>query len=312
MNNILFIGGAGFIGSSLINKLLKETDYSIFVLEPAFANVSRIQGLNVTIFREKLDNTKRIEEIVIIHKISCIVHLVSGLIPGSGYDEFIEEVQNVVFPTMRLSQLCSKIGIKLVFYSSGGTVYGNRHNLMPFVEDDERKPISYYGLTKLMIENNILFEHRTQGLEYLILRPSNPYGHGQSINGKQGFIAVALGKALRGETIDIWGDGSSIRDYILINDLCEIFVGILKANIINTTLNIGSGIGYSLNQIIDIIKKTTKYNLKINYTAARSQDVSTMVLSTNKLKSLISFKITPLEVGIKSFFDDIKKSQSIL
>ena len=305
MNNILFIGGAGFIGSSLIKRLVKEDNISICVLEPPAANLSRIEGLNVKVFRDTLANTERIEEIIKICEINCIVHLVSTLIPGSGYEDFKDEVQKVVFPTMCLSQLCSKLGVKLIFFSSGGTVYGNRNISIPFAEDEERSPISYYGLTKLMIENNILFEHRTQGLEYLILRPSNPYGYGQSLNGKQGFIAVALGKVLQGETIEIWGDGSSIRDYIYICDLCEIFIRILQSNIVDTTLNIGSGNGYSINKILEIIEKCTSQKVSVTYTPARSQDVSTMILSTKKLKSFIDFEITPLEVGIKYMHTDI-------
>lgn len=307
MRNVLFIGGAGFIGATLIRHLVAEKNkYQIFVLEPTFANVSRLEELDITIFRGELSNFDFIESLIRNHKIETIVHLVSTLIPGSGYEDYKREIQNVAFPTMRLTQLCSELNIKFVYFSSGGTIYGNRLDSIPFVETDECKPISYYGLTKLMLENNILFEHRTQGLQYLIVRPSNPYGHGQNLNGKQGLIAVAVGRVLAGETIEVWGDGSSIRDYIYIEDLGCIFYKLLENEIVNTIVNIGSGKGYSVNDILSILGKISDRPVNVEYRPARSADVSTMILSTKKLSSLVDVKLTPLEEGIKRFFSEEK------
>lgn len=302
-NNVLFIGGAGFIGSALIHTLVqRNSDCSVFVLEPSFANTSRLENIDVKTYRGELSDFDILESIIRKNKIDIIIHLVSTLIPGSGYEDYKKEIQNVLFPTLRLTQLCSELGVRFVYFSSGGTVYGNRQEPIPFVETDERKPISYYGLTKLMIENNILFEHRTQGLQFLIVRPSNPYGHGQALNGKQGIVAVALGKILTGETIEIWGDGSSIRDYIYIDDLACIFSQLLENNVVNTILNIGSGVGYTINQIIDTIKNTVEEDVIVEYKPARSADVSTMILSTKRLKETIDLKLTPLEDGIKNFY----------
>lgn len=305
MYNILFIGGAGFIGSSLIRKLLsKRNDVNVFVVEPGFANTSRLDGLNITLYRSDLGNFDFIESIIRKNKIDTIVHLVSTLIPGSGYEDYKKEIQTVAFPTFRLTQLCSELGIKFVYFSSGGTVYGNRKNPIPFKESDEREPISYYGLTKLMIENNILFEHRTQNLRYLIVRPSNPYGHGQALNGKQGIIAVAIGKLLNGDAIEIWGDGSSVRDYIYIDDLADAFCKLLDKNIVNTTVNIGSGEGYSVNDILEKLQKVSSKPMNVEYKPARNADVSTMILSVDKLRSLIDLRLTPLTEGMRIFYEE--------
>ena len=156
--NILFIGGAGFIGSALIRVLLeKDKSTNIIVIEPSFANVSRLEEMNVNIIRCELNDIDVIEQIINSHKINIIVHLVSTLIPSSNYEDYKNEILTVAFPTLRLTQLCSKLKIKFVYFSSGGTVYGQRTNSIPFTESDKREPISYYGLTKLMLENNILF-----------------------------------------------------------------------------------------------------------------------------------------------------------
>lgn len=308
MKNILFIGGAGFIGSTLIRHVLERNeDVKVCVIEPSFANVSRLDGMDVTIFRSELGNFDYIESIIRKQKIDTIVHLVSTLIPGSGYEDYKKEIQNVAFPTMRLTQLCSELGVKFVYFSSGGTVYGNRKEPVPFAETDEREPISYYGLTKLMLENNILFEHRTQCLQYLIIRPSNPYGHGQALNGKQGIIAVALGKILSGNTIEVWGDGTSIRDYIYIDDLGRIFCQLLENDIVNTTVNIGSGEGYSVNDILKKLESIVEEPVRVDYKPARSADVSTMILSTDRLSSYVDLELTTLDEGMRLFYNEEKQ-----
>lgn len=307
INNVLFIGGAGFIGSNLIKTLLRrDSRVKIFVIEPIMANISRLNGLPITIFRCSLDDIDQIETIIIGNKIETVVHLVSTLIPGSNFDDYKREIQNVAFPTFRITQLCSERGVKFVYFSSGGTVYGNRKDATPFVETDSRNPISYYGLTKLMLENNILFEHRTQGLKYLILRPSNPYGHGQALNGRQGFIAVAIGRVLKNEKIEVWGDGSNIRDYIYIDDLANIFCSLLEKDTSNEIVNIGSGIGYSINDILDAVTEVTNRKLDVVYKPNRDADVSTMILSTKKLHSIVDYKGTSLHDGLRIFYDEEK------
>jgi UDP-glucose 4-epimerase len=308
MKNILLLGGAGFIGSNLVQELLCRKDYNINVLELEFASVSRIEALPAKIFRGNISDTDLLESILLNEKIEIVIHLVSTIIPGSCYDDFKREFTDVIFPSIRLMEICCKKNVKFVYFSSGGTVYGDRTGeVIPFVEADEMAPISYYGWSKQMMENSILYMNRTQGLRYLILRPSNPYGHGQNLHGKQGFIAVALGKILAGEPITVWGDGSSIRDYIYIDDLCKAVVDLLgNEEVVNTTLNIGSSIGYSVNQILDVIKNVVSEPVEVEYVAARQADVSSMVLDTRKLRNLISFNPISIERGIDIFYNSLK------
>lgn len=309
MKNILLLGGAGFIGSNLIRELLCRKDYKICVLEPEFASVSKIETLPVKIFRGNISDTDLLESILVNEKVYTVIHLVSTIIPGSSYDDYEREFTNVIFPSIRLMEICCRRNVKFVYFSSGGTVYGNRQggSATPFVENDPMAPISYYGWSKQMMENSILYMNRTKGLRYLILRPSNPYGHGQNLHGKQGFVAVAFGKILAGEPITVWGDGSSIRDYIYIDDLCKAVVDLLgNEDAVNTTLNIGSGKGYSVNQILEIIKRIVTEPVFVNYVSARLADVSSMVLDTRKLKNIISFNPIPIERGIEIFYNNVK------
>lgn len=305
--SILFIGGAGFIGSNIIRWLDKEK-FRVVVIEPRGAYLGRLDGMDVDLLEGSLCNIELVKEVIEQQDIQIVVHLVSTLIPGSTYEDYKKEYKDVIFPSIELMELCAQKGIRFVYFSSGGTVYGNRNDVLPFTETDAMNPISYYGWSKQMMENSIQFMHRTVGLDYLVVRPSNPYGHGQNLYGKQGLVAVAMGKLLRNEEIEVWGDGSAVRDYIYVDDLARIFVKLIEEDVHNTTLNIGSGRGYSVNDVLAFLKIVTGRELKIVYQNPRPVDVSSMVLDTSRLKSLISYEVTPFMDGIKKYYEEVKEN----
>lgn len=312
MQNILFLGGAGFIGSNLVHYFLKDNEYKVFVFEPTFALLDRLADVrdNITVIRGSIGDFDLVKCIIEDYRIDILVHLVSTLVPGSTYEDFKREFENVVFPTVRIMDLCADKGVKFIYFSSGGTVYGNSVKGEHFRETDHLSPISYYGLTKQILENNVLFENRRGKLNYLIVRPSNPFGRGQSLHGNQGFIAIAIGKILAGDPIEVWGDGSSVRDYIYIDDLADAFYKLVKRNVNNEIVNLGSGYGYSINDIINRLRNFMDFPFKINYKESRSVDVNSMVLDISKLKSLVDVKHTHLEDGIKMFYQYIKDKES--
>lgn len=303
MRRILFIGGAGFIGSNLIRVLIKE-DYDIHVCEPVNAPLHRLQGLDVKIHNCSLTDIALVSEIIKQNGIDIVVHLVSTLIPGSSYDDYKEEYKHVIFPSIELMEICAQKKVRFVYFSSGGTVYGNRTDVYPFIETDPMAPISYYGWSKQMMENSIQFMHRTKGLKYLIIRPSNPYGRGQNLFGKQGLVAVAIGKVLKNETVEVWGDGSAVRDYIFIDDLATVFKQLMDIDVINETLNIGSGRGYSVNDVLAFLKIVSHVDFKIEYKNPRPVDVSNMVLDLSRLKHYVDYEFTPFMEGIKQFYHE--------
>ena len=160
-----------------------------------------------------------------------------------------------------------------------------------------------------MMENSIQFMHRTKGLKYLILRPSNPYGHGQNLYGKQGLVAVAIGRVLKNEAVEVWGDGSAVRDYIFIDDLAIVFKQLMNIDVINETLNIGSGRGYSVNDVLAFLKIVSHEDFRIEYKNPRSVDVSNMVLDLSRLKHYVNYEFTPFMDGIKQFYNESLTNQ---
>lgn len=304
MANILVIGGSGFIGANIIKFLLKSNNH-IFVYEVLGADTSRLNPFNVTLLFGKLSDTDNFTSVLDYNKIEVVIHLASALIPSSTFEACQNEMNCIVLPTMKLLPILSKRNIKLVYFSSGGTIYGRSSINRALKEDDRTEPICYYGGTKLLLEQMIRIEREYSKLDYLIIRPSNPYGPGQNIFGRQGLIATSLGKIQKNEPLTIWGDGLVVRDYIYIDDLAQAVCDLLEKNICYETYNIGSGIGYSINQVIDIIKQINE--LEVIYTEGRSVDVSCLILDVTKIKNTIKFAPLPIEEGIKSFLEYIKE-----
>lgn len=289
------------MGKALIRQM--NLLFNVIVLEPDEKKLSVLAEYGVTAINGELKNIDLIESLINDYRIDTVVHLASMLIPSSGFQEFQEELKDIVLPTIELIHICSNNATKFVFISSGGTVYGEPNCKSPIKEDFTTAPISYYGLSKKIIEDAILFERREHNLQFLILRPSNAYGPGQNVSGQQGLIGVAIHKALCNEPLTIWGDGNNSRDYIYIEDLSTIVASILNDDIINKTINISSGQGYTEQDIIDAVNKIADTRIVTKYQSARHYDVSSAVLDNSLMQKLVPVKLIPLELGISKFYE---------
>lgn len=306
--NIMIIGGAGFIGSALVHMFVKKNVFSVVVIEPERANIDRLIDIvdKIKIIRTDIKNTIVIYDCIRNDKIDTIIHLASTLIPSSTLYAYQNELTNLITPTLDIIKIASEYNAKFVFFSSGGTIYGNKKSVK-LKETDIPEPISYYGMSKHIIEQSIFFEHRTTGLKYLILRPSNPYGPGQNLYGRQGFIAVCLGKIINNVPIEVWGDGSVIRDYLYIDDLSEIVCHLLEKDLEYHVLNIGSGVGYSVNEVIECIKRHVQAPFQVEYKEERNIDVSSMILDIHKLSLFCPYNPLSLDEGVGRFIKYLMK-----
>jgi len=296
-NNILIIGASGFIGKNIVDSL-KNAGHKLFFMT---RNVNSFKHENNNKCYCSLNDSKLIFRFIEENDINIVIHLASSLIPSSSEESFNEELSNIILPTYRLID-CSEKNIKFIFFSSGGTIYGKANSKI-ISENSSKNPINYYGYSKLLLEEYILFKYRTNQLQYLILRPSNVYGRYQRADKNQGFIAVAIDKILHDKTIEIWGDGKVIRDYIYVEDVATITKKLIENNIENKILNIGSGEGYSLNEILTIFSSIFSKDIKVKYTEKRSVDVDKMILDVSLLRENINFTLTPLDKGINQYID---------
>jgi UDP-glucose 4-epimerase len=246
-----------------------------------------------------IHDLEKIKDIITTYKVTHIIHLASNLIPSSDETDFQKELAYVIAPTFKMIDLIKETDIRFIFFSSGGTIYGKTSGLSN--EDDQLEPITLYGYSKLMVENYIRFRHRTDSLKFIILRPSNVYGRYQKHNRPQGFIAVATSKMMRNQPIEIWGDGMVTRDYIDVEDVSQAVKSLLLKDIFNITVNISSGLGYNLKEIIHILETALNKKADITFTEKRNVDVDSIILDNSKIKGYIRFNPKAIKAGIENF-----------
>jgi UDP-glucose 4-epimerase len=271
------LGGAGFIGSHLAQGLLAEGhqvrifDRPNLLLPPELRSDPRIEW-----FEGDFLNQDELALAVVGSEV--VFHLVSATLPKSSNDNPVYEVESNINGTLRLLEIARLNGVRrVIFASSGGTVYGLPQSL-PIAESHPTQPLVSYGIAKLAIEKYLHMYQALHGLEYCVLRLANPFGERQRVSAAQGAVAVFLHRALHGETIHIWGDGSVTRDYIYIKDAISAFIKAMSWQGSQRVFNIGSGQGLSLNDILAAMEKLLGRPVTRSYEPARNFDVPVNVL----------------------------------
>lgn len=298
----LILGGNGFIGSHLVDKLLAE-GHSVRVFDK-YPERYRQPLQQVDYCFGDFGNRGLLAEA--LHGIDLVYHLINTSLPKTSNDDPAYDVQSNVIETLFMLEKCVQFGVKkVVFISSGGTVYG-RPAQLPIAENGATEPECSYGIIKLTIEKYLALYRQLHGLDYVVLRPSNPYGSRQNPQGIQGAIPVFLGKVAKGEPIEIWGDGEVVRDYLYIDDLVDGLYRAAMSKSQERIFNLGSGQGYSLNDIVASIRAVTGADVRVNYKPGRSFDVPRIWLDINRAAKELAWKPqTSLDDGILRTWDFI-------
>ena len=274
---ILLLGGSGFLGKNL-EKMLVGQGCKV-------SSLSRTAGDNPQV-DYIVEDFYTMDWKFIPKNYDAIFLLVNQSYPRDEQGE--KHLESNINGTLRLCEaLKNNKNLRLVFFSSGGAVYGN--NLRPSIlVTDELQPISFYGLQKKMIESVLSFYRHSYHLDSKVLRISNPYGPGQRLTSGVGFITSLATNALLGKPTYIIGDGENVRDYIYVDDVISSCLCVLKYRGAMNTFNIGTGRGYSNNQLIQIFKEITGLSPDIIYLPQNSGDVRRNVLditlTTEELK----------------------------
>jgi UDP-glucose 4-epimerase len=237
--------------------------------------------------------------------IDDIVDLAHNSVPKTSFDDPVSDILDNLPAAVRFFQTaCSFPLRRVVFVSSGGTVYGKAQHL-PITEDHATVPISPYGITKLAIEKyGKMFQH-LQGLPLVIVRPANAFGEGQRPLAGQGFVATAIAAILRGDPVPIYGASGTIRDYLHVADVADAIVAALTKGSLGATYNIGSGLGRSNLEIVQIIGKylgrDDSVQSRVVRLPARPFDVPANVLDSSRLRQDTGWELAiPFEQGIET------------
>lgn len=300
MKNILLLGGTGFIGKNIIEFYSNDPRVNLVVLARNHNSIDLkdFNSKEIIIKIGSISDHNLIKNLITDCQINVIIHLVSGLIPSSSLDTFYESMADIVIPTFKLIDFISDKNIKFVFFSSGGTIYGEAKGVI--TESNNLNPINNYGFSKLIIENYIRLKSNTSLLKYIILRPSNVFGKHQRFDRNQGFISIAISKIYQEIPIEIWGDGNTVRDYIHINDVVKILEKLLSNNVLNETFNLSTGEGRSLLDIIEIIENHINIKAALSFKNKRNVDANAVILDNSSLLKSINHEFVDIDKGIKS------------
>lgn len=277
MKCVIF-GGGGFIGSAIADRLLRD-GYSLRIFERPRVLPYRIFNKNEHVEWVTGDMLSSHDVSEAIKGVDVVLHLVSFTLPKSSNDDLIYDVQSNLVATIQLlnAMIAQKIN-KIVFISSGGTVYGVPKYL-PIDEQHPTNPLVSYGITKLAIEKYLLMFQHLYGIKATILRVANPFGPRQRVETAQGAVTVFLYRAFYDQPIEIWGDGAITRDYIYIHDVADAFAKAVEYSGPHSVFNISSGMGTSLNELVDVLGKVFNKPIKSLYREGRPFDVPVSILS---------------------------------
>jgi len=232
------------------------------------------------------------------HAVDDVIYAVGTLHPQASNSDPITDVSTALIPLLAtLTHLDP--GVTFTFLSSGGTVYGDAVTT-PTPEDAPTEPVSSYGIMKLAGEKYTLLYQRLRQLRSRIVRIGNVYGPGQPYNRGQGVMGTLFDCAVSGRPLEVFGDGSFIRDYIHVDDMADAIVRLLDAPPEPSVVNIGTGIGTSISEAIDVVRAVSGEPIAVEYLPTRSVDVRRSVLDTRRLRDLISFHPRSLTDGVAS------------
>jgi len=247
-----------------------------------------VPGVDYRIF--ELNDRRQLD--AALQDIDVVFHLISSTVPKTANDNPLFDVRSNLVDSLILFECCIARKVrKIVYVSSGGTVYG-RPVALPVPETHPTEPECFYGVTKLAVEKYLALFGKEHGLDYAILRPSNPYGAGQDPHGPQGFIGVLCWKALSDEETVIWGDGGVVRDYVHVTDVADALVRAGTQPTPERIYNIGCGVGVSLNQVVHIMETMNRKPLRIRYEGARSFDIPAIYLDATRARTRLLWEPT--------------------
>jgi UDP-glucose 4-epimerase len=306
-NKCIIYGGGGFIGSHLCDELLNK-EYSVTIFDKLnFSRVNLAHNLNsIKIIEGDFNNEVDIQNS--LKNIDIVFHLVSSTLPANSNENPVYDIETNLISSLKLLEECVHQKIKkVIFISSGGTVYGVPGEL-PIKENHPLNPICSYGIVKKAIEDYLFMFNKIYGLEYYVFRLSNPYGERQNPFVAQGVIPVFLNRIIKNQEIEIWGNGKVTRDYIYIKDAVELLVKSLGYESKNKVFNLSSSKGHSLKELLKIMVSITGSKPEVIYKEGREIDVPESILDNSLARETFNWKpVTDINTGISNTYDYLKK-----
>lgn len=307
-NRILVLGGCGFIGSHVVDRFLSE-GHSVRVLSRG-PEIFRAPLQSVDYRFGELGNQTFLEES--LQGVDIVIHLVSTTTPKDSNEDMAFDIESNLIQTVRALRSCVKAGVsKMVYISSGGAIYGNPEK-SPVSENAPTAPLCSYGVVKLAVEKYLELFRNLEGFDSVSLRVSNPFGPRQNALGHQGVVAAILDRIHRRQPISVWGDGSVVRDFFYVGDLAEAIFQAAFHDTPSRVINIGSGVGLSLRDLLLVVRKELGLDFEVNYEPGRAFDVREIYLDISRAEAEMGWKPkTDLGGALRTTWDFVQRNSKV-
>lgn len=294
--NVLVTGGAGFIGSHIVDELLRR-GHQVAVLDNLSTGNIRFVNRNARFYQTDIVRDP-LERIFSVERPQAIVHQAAQVDVGKSLQNPFYDAQNNILGTIRLLMLAARFDVKKFIYASSCAVYGETGDIR-IAETEPLQPISLYGISKGTPEMYIRLFHKWHGLRYMILRYANVYGPRQTSKGEGGVVSIFLPKLLQHKRPTIYGDGNQTRDFVYVKDVAGANAAALE-HTANETVNIGCDQKTSVRQLYDMIANLIGTDLEPRYADARKGDIRHSRLSIEKAQRVLGWRPSySLEHGLK-------------
>ena len=301
MKKVLVTGGAGFIGSHVVDRFL-ESDYEVAAADNLVTgNIENINGKNIKFFNIDIRDREKLEELFSIEKPDYVIHLAAQVSVSSSVEDTVYDAEENIMSLINILELCKKYNTEKIVFSSTAAVYGIPEEV-PSKESNKTAPLSPYGLSKLTGEEYIKMYSGLFGVNYVILRYANVYGPRQSAHGEAGVVSIFNDKIKANGDIFIEGDGLQTRDFVFVKDVSKANFICATENIKNETFNVSTNTDISILELFNTMKKYSEYTKDAVHKEARKGDIRNSRLDNTKLLDSTSWKPEyTLDQGLKEY-----------
>jgi len=303
---ILITGGAGFIGSHLVDALVDK--HEVVVIDDLSTGFKENVNKNAKLFVTDIRNREEIFKIFRDEHPEVVFHLAAQINVRRSVKDPAMDAEINILGSLNLLEASIKFGVKkFIFSSTGGAIYGDTE-IIPTPETVEARPVSPYGCAKLSIEKYLHYYYVNHGLRYTSLRYANVYGPRQNPHGEAGVVAIFLDKMIKGENPIIFGDGKQTRDFVYVSDVVDANLLALKHLDIVDIFNIGTGIETDINTIFKILNSFFENKYKEIHAEAMPGEQRRSCLSYEKAERILGWKPRiDIETGLRKTHEYFKK-----
>ena len=285
---VLVTGGAGFIGSHIVDRLLNE-GYEVVIIDDLSSGVEKNINKNAKFYRLDIKNPN-LESVFKNERPDYINHLAAQKDVRVSVSDPVYDAGINVLGTINILQNCVKYGVKkIVFASTGGAIYGEQ-DFFPAPETHPARPISPYGITKLCAEHYMFYYKAIHGLDYASLRYSNVYGPRQDPHGEAGVVAIFIQKMLNGSQPVINGDGGQTRDFVYVEDVANASILAIRSKTSDSIFNIGTGVETSINRVFNYLRDIIDPSIDEIHGPSKQGEQRRSVIECSKAKNILHWE----------------------